>query len=186
MSESQKQFATNWRKLAEEAAWFIDNNVGKLDHLIDYEGKTALLEKIAAAGETIPSEIGEKCRAEGCQWIAPSVTLTTAAPQGGALPTLPASREGESPAVAAPVSFPSATPRSAAADLGKLVEGWQAEEDAVNRDAARYRWLNKADNFIIEIEEIRDGLPYKHRRLKCGAVLDKWIDALIKQESADE
>lgn len=60
----------------------------------------------------------------------------------------------------------------------------QANENAADaKDAARYRWLNKADNFIIEIAEIRDGLPYKHRRLKCGAVLDKWIDALIKQES---
>lgn len=120
--------ATNWRKLAEEAAWFIDNNVGKLDHLIDYEGKTALLEKIAAAGETIPSEIGEKCRAEGCQWIAPSVTLTTAAPQGGALPTLPASREGESPAVAAPVSFPSAIATLPLSDVYEAIRGLDRDQ----------------------------------------------------------
>lgn len=49
-----------------------------------------------------------------------------------------------------PASAPSATPRSAAADLGKLVEGWQAEEDAVNRDAARYRWLRDvADTWVV-------------------------------------
>lgn len=43
-----------------------------------------------------------------------------------------------------PLFARSATPRSATTDLGKLVEGWQAEEDAVNRDAARYRWLRDA------------------------------------------
>lgn len=47
------------------------------------------------------------------------------------------------------------------------------------RDASRYRWLNRQDNFLAYIE-YPDGT--KRHRLKCGEPLDKWIDAEIESE----
>lgn len=42
--------------------------------------------------------------------------------------------------------------------------------------ARRYYWLNGQDNFLIQI----DGKPV---RLKCGDVLDRWIDARLEEGS---
>ena len=46
-----------------------------------------------------------------------------------------------------------------------------------NKDAARYRWLNATDNFLIHIDS-------KPVRLKCGDPLDAWIDARIVERDA--
>ena len=50
------------------------------------------------------------------------------------------------------------------------------------QDGVRYRWLNRQDNFMIYI----DTFPEMKRNhcLKCGEVLDKWIDARIEEEDA--
>ena len=42
-------------------------------------------------------------------------------------------------------------------------------------DAMRYRWLNRQDNFFVQIND-------KPVRLKCGLPLDKWIDARREEE----
>lgn len=47
-------------------------------------------------------------------------------------------------------------------------------------DAARYRWLNRQDNYIQHIEKLDRTRYY---RLKCGEALDLWIDERIKEES---
>lgn len=47
---------------------------------------------------------------------------------------------------------------------------------ADQKDAERYRWLNAQDNFMAYIEH-PDGT--KTYRLKCGDVLDSWIDAAL-------
>lgn len=52
-----------------------------------------------------------------------------------------------------------------------LAAALKAKEEA-ERDARRYRWLNANDNFLVYI----DGRPV---RLKCGELLDRWIDASI-------
>ena len=68
---------------------------------------------------------------------------------------------------------------------------WDEAADALERlagrvaDAARYRWLNKQDNFLIELE-MSDG--QRRHRLKCGECLDRWIDteiAALAQQGKD-
>lgn len=49
-----------------------------------------------------------------------------------------------------------------------------------NREAERYRWLNKQHNFMVYIESAL-GLR-QNVRLRCGVPLDEWIDARIKEE----
>ena len=49
-------------------------------------------------------------------------------------------------------------------------------------DARRYRWLNSQDHFMIYIAHSfanKDIKGEKSYRLKCGEVLDSWIDARI-------
>lgn len=51
-----------------------------------------------------------------------------------------------------------------------------AQVEALKLDAARYRWLNAKDNFLIYIDK-------KPLRLKCGEPLDRYIDAEIANQA---
>jgi hypothetical protein len=48
------------------------------------------------------------------------------------------------------------------------------ERDEALANARRYLWLNNTDNFLLQL----DGKPV---RLKCGDVLDRWIDARLER-----
>ena len=57
----------------------------------------------------------------------------------------------------------------------------QAPSEAVARDAARYRWLNKQHNFLIFIEAEPE-MRRENVRLRCGEPLDAWLDKRIEAE----
>ena len=53
-----------------------------------------------------------------------------------------------------------------------------------NRDAARYRWLNKQHNLLIYVEDEKQ--TRTNLRLRCGPPLDTWIDNRIDAERTDD
>ena len=52
--------------------------------------------------------------------------------------------------------------------------------EAVERDAARYRWLNKQHNFMVYVEDEKQ--TRTNLRLRCGLPLDEWIDLRIEDD----
>ena len=70
--------------------------------------------------------------------------------------------------------------RDAAQVLAPVVAP-QAPSEAVARDAARYRWLNKQHNFLIFIEAEPE-MRRENVRLRCGEPLDAWLDKRIEAE----
>lgn len=49
-----------------------------------------------------------------------------------------------------------------------------------DKDAARYRWLCKQNNFLVYIEN--DAGEQTKVRLRCGAPLDEWLDNRLAEE----
>lgn len=49
------------------------------------------------------------------------------------------------------------------------------------KDAARYRWLCKQNNFLVYIEN--DAGEQTKVRLRCGAPLDSWLDDRLNEEA---
>jgi hypothetical protein len=58
--------------------------------------------------------------------------------------------------------------------------GETAQPEAVQKDAERYRWLNKQHHFLLYVEP-NEGERHK-LRLRCGEPLDLWLDNRIKEE----
>lgn len=77
-------------------------------------------------------------------------------------------------------------------DNWKLTEdpdgGWVKFEDMVaivakyKKDAERYLWLNQKYDMLLRIGESDADYSKQTVALKCGDVLDKWIDARIAEE----
>ncbi len=75
---------------------------------------------------------------------------------------------------------------------GPLEQEWrlmaEAKRDSLVRlreieeKAARYDWINRQHNFILEIEDTDHNKSY---RLRCGEPLDRYIDQKLFDEGMD-